>query len=410
MLRAVARILVIVAVAASAIAVRAADPGVRALWVVRTTLTSPAAIDRMVAAARAAGFNTLLVQVRGRGDAYFSGGLDPRPAVIADPAFDPLQETIARGHAAGLGVHAWVNVNLVAGANELPASREHVVYRHPEWLMVPKAIAEDMAGVDPRSPEYLGRLARFARGNAAEVEGLYLSPIPAGAATYTAAVVRDIVERYPVDGVHLDYVRYPNEAFDYSRAALAAFREAVVQDLRAPERERLDARLSDEPLLYTRAFPQRWHRYRAAMETALVARIAGEIRSVRSGTLISAAVSPDADEAASRRLQNWRDWIDRKLVDVVCPMAYTTDASLFAAQIEAARDAAGSARVWAGIGAYRLSATQIAENVAAAQRLGVGGTILFSYDSLTGGERGADYLAEVGSAAFGAENAKLKHQ
>ena len=173
----------------------------------------------------ASGFNTLLVQVRGRGDAYFQHGIEPRPASLAaQPAFDPLATTIARAHAAGLQVHAWINVNLVAGAAELPAARDHVVYRHPEWLMVPRALAEDLNGVDPHSPQYLGRLARYVRAQPAELEGLYLSPIAEASADYTVGVVRDIASRYAVDGVHLDYVRYPNDDFDYSRDALAAFR------------------------------------------------------------------------------------------------------------------------------------------------------------------------------------------
>src|SRR5215510_12134566 len=57
----------------------AAQQEVRALWVVRTTLSSPAAIETMVKSARGAGFNTLLVQVRGRADAYYNGGFEPRP-------------------------------------------------------------------------------------------------------------------------------------------------------------------------------------------------------------------------------------------------------------------------------------------------------------------------------------------
>jgi len=44
---------------------------IRALWVVRTTLTSPQKIRTMVSAAADNGFNTLIVQVRGRGDAYY---------------------------------------------------------------------------------------------------------------------------------------------------------------------------------------------------------------------------------------------------------------------------------------------------------------------------------------------------
>src|SRR4029078_3466365 len=43
---------------------------VRALWVLRTSLTTPASIEGLVRTAHDHGFNTLLVQVRGRGDAY----------------------------------------------------------------------------------------------------------------------------------------------------------------------------------------------------------------------------------------------------------------------------------------------------------------------------------------------------
>jgi len=81
-------------------------------------------------------------------------------------------------------------------------------------------------------------------------------------------------------------------------------------------------------------------------------------------------------------------------------MAYTTDGDVFTAQIAAVREIAGRHLVWAGIGAYRLSSEQIAENVQAARRLGAGGSILFSYDSLTSPSHGPDYLAQVARAAF----------
>ncbi len=60
-----------------------AEDEVRALWVVRTTLTSPAAIATMVDVAKSGGFNTLIVQIRGRGDAYFQDGMEPRPSALA---------------------------------------------------------------------------------------------------------------------------------------------------------------------------------------------------------------------------------------------------------------------------------------------------------------------------------------
>jgi uncharacterized lipoprotein YddW (UPF0748 family) len=393
----------LLAIAASilALSAAAAPPEVRALWVVRTTLSSRAAVETMVETARASGFNTLIVQVRGRGDSYFAGGPEPRPASLAgQPSFDPLAAVIGQGHAAGLKVHAWVNLNLVAGVTELPAPRDHIVYRRPEWLMVPRALAADLSVVDPRSPQYLGRLARYVRSRPNELEGLYVSPISTAARDYTTDIVRDIAERYDIDGVHLDYARYPSEDFDYGRDTLALFRQDVIAELTTADRQKYDQRLAAEPLIYTLAFPERWRRFRTAALTALIAQVQDAVKRARPGAMLSAAVLPDAHDASERHLQDWQAWAARDLVDVFCPMAYTTDHATFVSQVAAARVAAGSHPLWAGIGAYRLSSSQIAANVQAARRLGVDGTILFSYDSLTGPTRGPEYLSQVGRAAF----------
>jgi uncharacterized lipoprotein YddW (UPF0748 family) len=401
-------LVVVLALAAGTATPPRADPAptalareeVRALWVVRTSLTSPAAVDEMVTAARASGFNTLLVQIRGRGDAYYLGGVEPRPAaLVSQPNFDPLATAVSKAHQAGLAVHAWINVNLVAGT-DLPTARAHVVYRHPEWLMVPRALGEDLAALDPSGPEYLGRLSRYARSQPSELEGLYLSPVMPGAIEYTRAVVRDIVQRYAVDGVHFDYVRYPNDDFDYSRETLAAFRRDVLVDLTPADLRRYDARAAADPFIYTRAFPERWHGFRVTRLTALVAALRDTVKSIRPGALVSAAVAPDPVEAAGRRLQDWERWLSQDLIDVVCPMAYTTDAAVFASQIAAAQGVAGRHPLWAGIGAYRLSNEQIVDSIQTARRLGAGGVILFSYDSLIAPARGSGYLTQLGKAAF----------
>ena len=375
------------------------DGEVRALWVQRTSLTSPAAIAQMVSAARAAGFNTLLVQVRGRGDAFFNDGVEPRASVlVGQPAsFDPLATVLSSARSAGLRVHAWVNINLVASAAELPAARRHIIYRHPEWLMVPRALAHEMAGVDRDSPEYVGKLARYARAEAAQVEGLYLSPIHGDAVAYTVSVVADLVKRYDVDGVHFDYIRYPNDEFDYSPGALSMFRREVAGELSRAERERYDARLSTEPTIYTDAFPERWQNFRRMRLTTLTARLHDSIKSYRRNAIVSAAVVPDAREAFTRRLQDWPGWTESGLLDVLCPMAYTDDPAAFRAQIDSVRLLAKETPVWAGIGAYRLSSSETIENILTAREIGARGIVLFSYDNLAG-PPGA--LADIGRAAF----------
>ncbi|HEY3381417.1 MAG TPA: family 10 glycosylhydrolase [Vicinamibacterales bacterium] len=378
------------------------DREVRALWVVRTSLTSPAAVAEMVRRAQAGQFNTLLVQVRGRGDAYFNDGLEPRAAALAGQpdSFDPLAATLKLAHAQGIRVHAWINIALVASAIDAPASRGHMVYAHPEWLMVPRPLARDMVLLDAHSQLYLDKLMRWARSQSGEVEGLYASPIPQEAADATVAIVADIVSRYPVDGVHLDYIRYPNDEFDYSREALQAFKASVVQSLDESERRQRERALGPDLVGWADAFPDRWREFRRDRLTTLVTRLRESVKTRRPEALFSAAVLPDAAEASSRRLQDWGTWLQQQLLDVVCPMAYATDAAAFTAQVASTRQAAGSRQVWAGIGAYRLSSSQTIENIQIARRLGVSGVVLFSYDSLISLPKGVEYLAQVARAAF----------
>jgi len=368
----------------------------------RSSLASVESIDQLIATAQTYGFNTLLVQVRGRGDAYYASTLEPRAAELdGQPAsFDPLGTLLSAAHQADLRVHAWVNVNLVSSAVTLPAAPGHVVYRHPEWLMVPKALAREMASVDPGSPAYVGRLARWTRSQT-DVEGLYTSPLSPGVAAYDAAILTELVTRYPLDGVHLDYLRYPDDRFDYSPYALAAFRADVLPGLPAAERRRLDGLASRDALALVDALPAEWSRFRRARLSSLVMRLRTAVKARRPDALVSAAVTPDVGEAFTTRLQDWRTWLDNGLLDAVCPMAYTPDASIFVSQIAAARSVAGARAVWAGIGAYRLTAGETIARIQAARLQGADGVILFSYDALAEAPRSREtYLSQVSRAAF----------
>lgn len=378
----------------------------RALWVLRGSLTTPAKIDRLVADAARAGFNTLFLQIRGRGDAYYASALEPRGVAIA-PKFDPLGHAVAAARAAGLRVHVWFNVNLVASPNILPTDRSHIVYAHPEWLMVPRPLAADLARIPPRDPRYLARLVDWTKKNAAGVEGLYASPLTPDAARHVEAVVRDIVTRYPVAGVHLDYIRYPSPLFDHSQTALAGFRDSLQREIPPADRQRLDARLRQDPLAYADAYPERWVAYRRLRLADLVARVRGAVLHARPGTLVTAAVIPDAREAYEHKLQDWPDWARRGLIDAFCPMTYTTSLQTFNRQVAAAREAAAPRPVWAGIGAYRLTAGQTVDHIAAAREAGAAGIVLFSYDSLAGQPK-RDLLFDIGRSAFAPRRAERR--
>jgi uncharacterized lipoprotein YddW (UPF0748 family) len=357
---------------------------------------SPSSIIAVVDTAKSGGFNTLIVQVRGRGDAYYTSRHEPRPAALsARPAtFDPLELILSGGHRAGLKVHAWVNVNLISDASP-PGTREHLVYSHPEWLMVPRSLALDLVDMNPRDPAYVKRLSEYTKARSDRVEGLFLSPVHQGAVDHVAKVIGDIAARYPVDGIHLDYLRFPNDEFDYSADTLEAFRSDINSGISSAERREYSARGRGRPLFYTEMFPQRWQEFRRARVTSLLTRIRTTVKAKRPEATLSVAVFPDAAEATARRFQEWGRWLEGGLVDAICPMAYTTDAAVFRAQIANVEQLAGERAVWAGIGAYQLSPSATVDNIRAARQLGVEGIILFSYDNLN-----SSYVEIVANAAF----------
>jgi uncharacterized lipoprotein YddW (UPF0748 family) len=357
---------------------------VRGLWVPRTALTSPDSIATMVQTAAGGGFNTLLVQVRGRGEAFYRSSIEPRSSDLdRQPIdFDPLGHVIKLARPAGLAVHAWVNVNLVASGTTLPRSREHVVAQHPDWLMVPKALAGTLRKTGVVSPAYLGTLARWTRSQTDQVEGLYLSPVTAASRAYTTSVVAELASRYELDGIHLDYIRYPSAEFDYSGAALAAFRDAVSGGEPRAERDRLDRAATVNPAAWAEARPAVWAAFHRDRLTSLTAGIQNAVRTARPGIVVSAAVVGVSAEARDARYQDWLTWAKAGHIDVACPMLYSLSTDQFAAVTTDIRAALGTTPFWAGIGAYRLPVDGTIERVRLARRANADGVLLFSYGQL----------------------------
>ena len=132
------------------------------------------------------------MQICGRGDSYFPSNVYPPAENYRDAGldgFDPLAYTLERAHAKGIQVHAWINTLLVWSAADKPVDRVHVINAHPEWMMV------DYKGV---SMGAYGR-KRLDREN---VAGVFMSLSEPAAREHVKNFVIDLVNRYPVDGVH----------------------------------------------------------------------------------------------------------------------------------------------------------------------------------------------------------------
>ncbi len=372
----------------------------RALWVKRTTMVSPESVHEMVRRSKEGGFTDLIIQVRGRGDAYYDSRIEPRAEDLsAQPAsFDPLALAIEDGHRLGIRIHAWVNIYVVANIGGLPKSKDHLIYKHPEWVMVPRGIAAELYDTPPDSPAYYSRILEFTRANSEDVEGLYVSPANPEVKENLLSIWMDIATRYAVDGMHFDYVRYPNPQFDYSRSSIDRFREEIEKKLTDAERESLAEDFRKDPLVYATKFPAAYAQFQRDQVTDLVERIYKGVKQVRPNAVISAAVLANGEDASHSRFQDWKAWLRMGCLDVLCPMAYTPDTETFRNQMSGAMRVASGKKIWGGIGAYRQRPESAVEKIQVARDLGAQGFILFSYDSsitVSDTNPQGDYLEKV---------------
>ena len=306
----------------------------RGLWVVRDALTDKGQIDRAIEVARDLGIDFLLLQVNGRGEAYYESKLFPKAKLAED--FDPLAYAIAQSRRAGLEVHAWVNLLTMGSFVYRPQDSRHVLNQHPEWFMV------DAKGKN---------LLTYERGNT-YLPAPMLEPALPEVQAFLRAMVRELAANYDVDGIHLDYVRYPTRDFGYSSQNRAAFAEEWGVDPLdlAGRPDYWQRRLGAEGCERVLAA---WDDFRRDKVTELVRQIRAEVKGLRPHLKLSAAVYGDLKDSREERLQDWGKWLAEGLLDFAVPMLYSTSTLLVDNQVQQIlRSTAGT--LYIGLGAYAL--------------------------------------------------------
>ena len=309
----------------------------RGLWITRWDYRTPVDVERAIDEAAAAGFTDIVWQIRGQADAFYRSSLEPwgedlfrdKPTAI-DPGFDPLATAVARAHAKGVRLHAWINVYPLWKGTGRPRDPRHPFNRRPEWRLY------DRTGKpQPQTDSYV-----------------VANPTDPAVQGHIAAVCRDIVSRYAIDGLHLDYVRFVGDSLPEGKvypadpASLTRFYDATGhRTLSTPE---------------DLAAHREWIRGEI---TKLVERVSREARSIRPGIEMSAAVWRDPDIAFGTQLQDARGWLERGTLDRIVPMIYTDSNADFTRDLAAWTEAAGKKPVTAGIGAYKHKPTQTLEQI-----------------------------------------------
>lgn len=305
------------------ITIRTAPPALRAsehaMWITRWDYRTEDDLRAIAKNCQELGVDTLLFQVRGNATAFYRSSYEPwaEQFDFKDPGFDPLATMVREAHARGLRLVAWVNVVPAWYGNVPPKSAAHVYNREPSWMWydqrgVRQALSEKFyVSVNPCLPEvreYLGK------------------------------VTEEIAAKYAIDGLHLDYIRFPNEPpatpagtdVDYPRDArtLALFSKATGKD---PDKD-----------------AAAWDAWRTEQVTTLVREIRARVKRVKPDLQLSAACGVKRETALTHH-QDWATWLAQDLIDAVYPMNYAADAKVFGTRCDAWAKAGAGERVVMGI-------------------------------------------------------------
>ena len=344
-------------------------PQYRGIWVetFNTQLGTRAEIDRVIGAAVASKANAIFAQVRRRGDSWYIDSLEPLTQVtgVGEPVngtwtLDPLQYLIEQAHARGIEVHAFVIIGAIYNAHPtitgLPVDPKHVFNQH-FWDKTANAA---IPVTDPRnwSTRSLPHNAAGTTFNGQRYTAeWYIDLGHPGAAAYTVDVLKHLVSRYDLDGLHLDRIRYPEAPIDrhltgtvtddginvgYNETSVNRFKTRYgsvdayytsadvgknVNTVAAP------IFIGTADVGYPRTNDPRWNDWRREQVTNFVRRLYLNVSAVKPRLKVSAALicfwtGPVGSggwantEANYRVFQDWRAWAQEGTLDILAPMIY----------------------------------------------------------------------------------------
>lgn len=311
--------------------------------------------------------NTIYFQVRFNGTVLFNSSFEPYSYFITgsvggSPDYDPLEFAIEEAHKRGLELHAWFNmIRCFSGTEKFILDHDdHVVKKYPAWVKKVFVDGKINYWLDPGLPEVK---------------------------EYLANLVVEAAQNYKVDGIHLDFIRYPVERFDDdSSYALfgaqkdkAQWRRDNITEIVKVTGERI--RQIDERIKF------------GAAPLGIYRNIAGA----------------KGLQAVDEVYQDSRLWLKEKYIDYAAPQIYwnSTDNPRFDLLIDDWVKNSYGRNIIAGIASYKDDVRNETENlIALARKSNSNGVAFFRYTNIKDKE-----IKQFASKSFPAEmHWKIKRQ
>ena len=279
-----------------------AESEIRAIWLDRGTIVkakSEADLAQVFDRMAIAGINTVFIETLNSSYTIYPSQIAPKNPLIK---WDPLKAAIELARDRGMEIHAWIWT--FAAVNQrhneiLNLPRNYlgpVLTKHPEWAMTDR------------------RGNRFHHSSGK----VFFDPANPEVRRYLQSVITEIATNYDVDGIQLDYIRYPFQShtgemnYGYSIAARTQFRDRVGID---------PAKLTPNGPLWSE-----WTEFRAEQIDNFVAEVSQNLKQLRPELTLSTAVFPmERRDRLSKIQQGWEKWVANEWIDLLVPMTYAKD-------------------------------------------------------------------------------------
>jgi len=309
----------------------------------------------------AAGFNCVFVRAARGMSAIYPSQYLPRDGWAEALGGDELQRAIDAAHRNGLEFHAWkVCFNSNSATRTGKASQD----------FYNKMAADDRLSRDP-----VGRQAAYMNPGDPRNEELEFN------------MMLEFATKYNVDGVHFDYIRYPETPsydFDYGAVSRREFEKASGK-----------AVINWPADVYDGARKLEYEDWERDNINRLVRRVYVAVKKAKPQVKVSAAVWRRHRVYRAAIKQDWLRWVNEGLLDFVVPMDYTADAEDFRETVRAqVANTAGKIPIAAGIGEYMQKTPEdLLKQIEIARQEGTDGYVVFSYKT-QGMEAVLDALAQ----------------
>ncbi len=330
----------------------------KALWVVRDHITTKSSVDEIIRFAESNEYNVLFIQVRGRGDAYYSSKLVPRTHLLKDNFFDPLEYIVKKVKNKDIKIHAWMNVYYLWSSYQKPSQNDHLLLNHPEWL-------------DNKTPDLIdvnSMLKLMEKNKKINGEGFYLAPTHPEVDAHLQNVVTELLQNYKLDGIHFDYIRYHASGWGMNPIGLKYFLNH-------------SASMPGIPSLNLQNKPK-FSDYKKSAISKFLKKSSMRIKAYQPNCIISAAVKPNLESAHKNFGQEWDLWLDKGYIDWAVPMNYTKENKLFRDNILSIKNGIASdmiPKIIMGIGVYNQNFKSAGQKIIQTKKSNFGGVSIFSY-------------------------------